>query len=80
MTTLTRAVRRKVQTVRGEELVIVLATDGIHIRYPRKRTTFLLPYGAALVHAVELHVAKEKRDKAAARKQRKALQDMYWKR
>lgn len=72
MTDLTRVVRRKVSTTRGEPLVIALSPDGIWLREPRRRTAYLLPYGVAFLQAVRLHVEAERRAKAAARKARKA--------
>src|SRR5688572_28646772 len=65
MTTLSRPVRRKVTTLRGEELVVVLLPEGIQLREPRRRTAFLLPYGTAFIQAVRLHVDAERRAKAA---------------
>lgn len=67
-----RTVRRKVRTVRGDALVVALDWEGITIRVARRRQKFLLPYGSALIHAVELHVAALKRRKALERKARKA--------
>lgn len=72
MTTLNRPVRRKVATVRGDALVVALTPEGIWLREPRRRTAFLLPYGAAFQRAVQMHVDAERRAKAAARKARRA--------
>lgn len=71
MTTLSRPVRRKVTTLRGEELVVVLLPEGIQLREPRRRTAYLLPYGMAFVRAVQLQVDADRRAKAAARKARR---------
>lgn len=71
MTTLSRPVRRKVTTLRGEQLVVVLLPEGIQLREPRRRTGYLLPYGVAFIQAVQIHVDAERRAKAAARKARK---------
>lgn len=56
MTELSRTVRRKVRTARGETLVIALAPEGIWLREPRRRSAFLLPYGVAYVAAARLSV------------------------
>ena len=72
MTTLSRPVRRKVTTLRGEELVVVLTAEGIQLRQPRRRNAFLLPYGVAFIHAVQIQVDAERRAKAAARKAKKS--------
>lgn len=74
MTTLTKPVRRKVATVRGEELVVTLLLEGIQIREPRRRKAYLLPYGYAFLQAVRLQVDADRRAKAAARKARRAAQ------
>ena len=49
MTELTRVVRRKVATVRGQPLVIALSPDGIWLREPRRRTAYLLPVRGGLL-------------------------------
>lgn len=72
MTNLDRPVRRKVSTVRGEPLVVALTAEGIWLREPRRRTAYLLPYGAAFQRAVTLHVDAERRNKAATRKAKRA--------
>lgn len=72
MTTLSLPVRRKVTTLRGEELVVVLTPEGIQLRQPRRRTAFLLPYGVAFLEAVWIRVDADRRAKAAARKAKKA--------
>lgn len=72
MTDLTRPVRRKVVTARSQPLVVALTPEGIWLREPRRRTAYLMPYGVAFQQAVLLHVAAEKRRKAAERKARKA--------
>ncbi len=68
MTDLTRPVRRKVTSQRGQPLVVALTPEGIWLREPRRRTAYLLPYGVAFMQAVRLHVEAERRAKAAARK------------
>jgi hypothetical protein len=73
MTDLTRVVRRKVSTLRGQPLVIALSPDGIWLREPRRRTAFLLPYGVAFLQAVRLHVDAERRAKKAARAARRGV-------
>jgi hypothetical protein len=71
MTELTRVVRRKVASVRGQPLVVALAPEGIWIREPRRRTAYLLPYGVAFQRAVTMAVEATRREKAAAKKVRK---------
>ena len=66
-----RPVQRKVQTARGDGLVLRLTPEGIWFREPRRRTAFLLPYGVAFQRAVDLKVQAERREKAAQRKLRK---------
>lgn len=72
MTILSRPVRRKVITVRGEQLIVTLALEGIQLREPRRRKAYLLPYGVAFLRAVQLQVDADRRAKAAARKAKKA--------
>lgn len=71
MTNLTKPVRRKVSTTHGQPLVVALTPEGIWLREPRRRTAFLLPYGAAFIQAVRLHVDAERRAKKAARAAKK---------
>lgn len=66
-----RPVRRKVQTTRGQSLVLALTPEGIWFREPRRRKAFLLPYGVAFQRAVDMQVQAERREKAAQRKLRK---------
>lgn len=68
MTDLTRPVRRKVVSQRGQPIVVALTPEGIWLREPRRRTAYLLPYGVAFQYAVRLHVEAERRAKVAARK------------
>jgi hypothetical protein len=68
MTELTRTVRRKVISQRGQPIVVAIAPEGIWLREPRRRTAYLLPYGVAFQYAVRLHVDATRREKAAARK------------
>jgi bifunctional DNA-binding transcriptional regulator/antitoxin component of YhaV-PrlF toxin-antitoxin module len=72
MTTLTKPVRRKITTARGEPLVIIVTPEGLYFREPRRRKAFLLPYGDAFMRAVRIAVEAERKEKAAARKTRKA--------
>ena len=67
-----RRVKRQVTTSRGEPLVLLLTPEGIWLREPRRRTAYLLPYGAAFQRAAQLHADAERAAKAAARKSRKA--------
>lgn len=56
MTTLHKTVRRKVTTLDGRQMVVLLTPEGIALREPRSRTAFLLPYGTAYQWAAELKV------------------------
>ena len=73
MTALTRNIKRKINTVRGEPLVVVLSPEGIWLREPRRRVAYLLPYGVAFVQAATLFANAERRRKAAERKARRAV-------
>lgn len=73
MTNLTRNVKRKVTTTSHTPLVVTLAPEGIWLREPRRRVAYLMPYGQAFVDAVRLHVAAERRRKAAEKKARRAV-------
>jgi hypothetical protein len=71
-TSLSRPVTRAVVDRRGAPLVVTLEREGVRFREPRRRTSYLLPYGVGFVEAVELYVAAEKRRKLAERKARRA--------
>lgn len=71
-TKLSRPVTRRVETLRGADLIVTLAPEGIRFREPKRRTYFTLPYGSAFMDAVERHVQAERRAKVAAKKQRAA--------
>ena len=73
MTDLTRTVKRKVSTLRGQPLVILLTPEGIWLREPRKRLAYCLPYSVAWKKAAELYGLKEKRRKADERKARRIV-------
>lgn len=72
MTEITKTVRRKVTSLRGQPLVVAIAPEGIWLREPRRRRAFLLPYGVAFQYAVRLTIDAERREKAAARKARRS--------
>lgn len=68
MIAVTKEIRRKVTTARGEPLVIIIAPEGIYFREPRRRMKLLLPFGVAFVKAAQLSVAdkpKRKRNRSA---------------
>lgn len=71
-TELTRPVRRKVTTRRGEILTVSLTRDGITFRQYGRRTEYVLDYGRAMLRAAEIHAAAERAAKAAARKAKRA--------
>ena len=67
-----RRVKRQVDTTKGQPLVVALTPEGIWLREPRRRTAYLLPYGFAFQWAVQLDVDQKRREKAAAKKARRA--------
>lgn len=67
MTDLTKIVRRRVATVRGQPLVVALAPEGIWLREPRRRVAYLMPYGVAFQRAAEMYAASVRKAKKAAR-------------
>lgn len=71
MTTLTRPVKRKIETTRGQPLVVTLAPEGVWLREPRRRVAYLLPYGVAFQRAVAMHIDAVRREKKAAKKRDK---------
>ena len=72
-TKLTRPVRREVLTLRGSELIVTLTDVGLELREKRRRTAYLLPYGAAFMRAAELAADVLRRMKAEARRSRRQL-------
>ena len=72
MVHLTKSVKRKVSTARGQPLVVAMTPEGIWLREPRRRTAYLLPYGVAFVTAARLFADSERRRKAAERKAKRA--------
>jgi hypothetical protein len=72
-TPLTRPVRRKVSTLRGDDLVVALEPFGLVFREPRRRRAFVLPYGVAFQRAVELAVRADRAERLAERQRRRAL-------
>ena len=75
MTTLTKAVTRKVGTRFHGDLVVKLAPEGIYLRQPRCRTSYLIPYGVAFQRAVAIEVARKQAEKKAAAKERRRRRD-----
>lgn len=73
MTDLTRPVRRKVQTTRGEPLVVAMTPEGIWLRAPRRRIAYLMPYGLAHQIAAEMYGRAEKKRQKAERKAGRAV-------
>ena len=66
-----RKLKRAVRTLRNQPLVVELEQHGIRLREPRRKTSYLLPYGRAFVYAAALHAADVRREKALQRKLRK---------
>lgn len=66
-------VRREVNDIRGNPLVEMLVPEGILIREKGRRTSYLLPHGAAYSLAVKLHNAAERRRKETERKVRRTV-------
>lgn len=67
----TRVVLRKVTTTRAQNLIVMLAPQGIAFREPRRRTWYWLPYGVAYQQAAALHGAAERAHRAAQRRARR---------
>jgi hypothetical protein len=63
MTDLTKPVTRRVRSLTGADLIVTLLPEGIEFREPRRRKSFLIPYGEAFVRAARLSVDAELRDK-----------------
>jgi hypothetical protein len=66
-----RKLRRQVQTLRGQPLVVELEQFGIRMREPGRKTSYLLPYGHAYLRAAHLHAQELKREQALKRKLRR---------
>lgn len=64
----TRPVTRKVTTAHGKALIITLTPDGISVREPRRRKSFLLPYGVAFLQAIRIDVAAQPRRRTRVRR------------
>ena len=73
MTELTKNVRRKVATLRGQPLVVTLSPEGIWIREPRRRIAYLAPYGQVFTMAARMYADAEMRRRKVARAARRAL-------
>jgi hypothetical protein len=71
-TKLSRPVTRAVVDRRGAPLVVTLETHGVRFREPRRRTSYLLPYGVGFVEAARLFADAERRRKAAEKKAKRA--------
>lgn len=71
MIELTRRVRRKVVTTKGEPLVVALTPEGIWLREPRRRTAFLLPYSVAFDRAARMAADEIRRERQAKRLSRR---------
>jgi hypothetical protein len=65
-------VRREVRTARGQALIVTLAPEGMWVREKGRRTAFLMPYGVAYQRAAMMAADADRREKAAARKARRA--------
>lgn len=66
-----RKLKRAVNTLRGEPIVVELEPHGIRLREKGRKTSYLLPYGRALLYAADLHARELRREKALQRKLRK---------
>ncbi len=71
MIELNKTLRRKVQTSRGEPLVVALTKEGIWLKEPRRRVAYLLTYGYAFQRAADMYGEAVKREKKAARAAKK---------
>jgi hypothetical protein len=72
-TALTRPVKRKVRTAHGKQLTVTLTPDGVEFREPYARKSFLLPYGAAHLKAVDLDRAAKQTAKGRKKKVTRSL-------
>ena len=63
----TKPVRRLVATLHHGDLVCTITEEGVYYREKRRRTSFLIPHGVAFQRAVDLHLARERAEKKAAR-------------
>lgn len=66
-------VRREVEDIRGNSLVVAVRPEGLWLREKGRRTAYLLPHGAAYSLAVKLAVEAERRAKKSARKVRRSV-------
>ncbi len=68
MTTfLHKPVAREIAASRHGPMIVTIATEGIYYREKGRRKAFLLPHGVAFLRAVDLHIARERAEKKAAR-------------
>lgn len=72
MTPLSKPVRRSLMTPQGKQLVVTMSPEGLYVREKLRRTSYLLPWGAAYIRAALLHAERERADKIARRKARQA--------
>lgn len=63
-----RTLRREVPSLYHGPLVLTIREEGIYYREKGRKTSFLLPHGAAFQHAVDLHVRRKRAEKQAAKK------------
>lgn len=62
-----KPVRRIVTTLHHGDLVCTITEEGVYYREKRRRKAFLIPHGVAFQRAVDLHIARERAEKKAAR-------------
>lgn len=70
-TRLTKPVHRVVVTLHHGEMRCTIAEEGVYYREKGRRKSFLIPHGVAFQRAVDLHLARERAEKKAARTTRK---------
>lgn len=71
-TRLDRPVRRRVETA-SRDLVVTMTAAGLELREAGRRTSYLLPWGAAFLRAASLTAQAEVAEKRRAKKANRGL-------
>lgn len=72
ITQMGRPVRRRVSSAYGTALVVTMQPEGLYVKEYGRRTSYLLPWGAAFVYAARLAADRRRAEKAAERNARKS--------
>ena len=67
MIPLRKPIIRKVTDSRGRPYVVALSSAGVEIREPRKRTAYLVPYGAVFSLGAKLRANLERAETSRGR-------------